>query len=291
MTTHQRPPVDLDMLTMALQAHDLEAGWWLDCDTGEVILAPESDDTAQDKKICQARANNPDRYMDIEPLPVSLMRDLMEGFVCTINDAHFCQQLRKALEKQQYQYHFKAVLAEQPRHEDDWYRFKEDFYALQARQWIRDRELTFEVRQPDGASSPSTLIEKTAIPVNVRMTIEIYEHHGGSMIRSYQLVDADHDSLRVRASEIRAGHQEILTEADLNEYQKAAIEQLLEQFRLREISGLGADNKGSELVQGFIHLRIGPGDQSAEIKIRRIKGTWLDQLVNQLGFILGLPLV
>lgn len=146
---------------MALQAGDIGMGWWLDMQTGEVIPAP---DPGKKDRLQESRSESPDRYMDVEPLPEDIMVDLMASFVTTIEDADsLCLALREALNKDQAVWHFKNTLATSPGHEDAWYAFKEQFYAMQARQWLRERNLVYEVRdtrQPPGQEavrSPSIL--------------------------------------------------------------------------------------------------------------------------------------
>lgn len=160
------PAIDIDMLTMALQAGDLDTAWWLDTQNGYVIPAPEPDGDAIEQKLIKERQRSPDRYIDIKPIANSIHIELMESYIATLEHAELCESLYASLQRQQPVWHFKKALASAPEHEDNWYAFKEQFYALQARQWLRDRDLeskeytteiqtksTFELKVADSMQS------------------------------------------------------------------------------------------------------------------------------------------
>ena len=67
----------------------------------------------------------------------------MESYIATLEEAAVCELLYEALQRKQPSWHFKNALAKHPECEDNWYAFKEQFYALQARQWLRDRDLEY----------------------------------------------------------------------------------------------------------------------------------------------------
>jgi hypothetical protein len=77
------PAIDIDMLTMALQAGDLDTAWWLDTQNGDVIPAPEPDGDAIEQKLIKERQRSPDRYIDIKPIANSIHIELMESYIAT----------------------------------------------------------------------------------------------------------------------------------------------------------------------------------------------------------------
>ena len=60
------PAIDIDMLTMALQAGDLDTGWWLDTHSGDVIPAPEENGDTIEQQLIEKHQRDPERFVVIE---------------------------------------------------------------------------------------------------------------------------------------------------------------------------------------------------------------------------------
>jgi hypothetical protein len=278
------PPVDLDMLTMALQSDGLEGGWWLDRETGEVIPAPEGGDNKADLQLIRDREEAPERFVDIDPLPASILIDLMESFICTLSDEPLCEKLTEAMNKQQPVWHFKQVLTSHPDHEDSWYGFKDDFYALQARQWLRDKGHDFEVRtiqeattitkekQP-GDSSDNVLLE---LYITTSLHLQVFQvRHRNDENHSYELTAYQ-------------GHQDsknlqVVAQSNLNQNQINLINQQISQTNL----GIETDQDDVQ-AENSARLKVVKPSLLVELNGMCQPGNVFDQLYSQFNFLLGL---
>ena len=108
------PAIDIDMLTMALQAGDLDTGWWLDTHSGDVIPAPAENGDAVDQQLIDEQLITPERYIVIEPIPESVHLELMESYIATLEEEEICASLYQALEKNPPVWHFKNALSAAP---------------------------------------------------------------------------------------------------------------------------------------------------------------------------------
>ena len=93
------PAIDIDMLTMALQAADLDTSWWLDTHSGDVIPAPEDSGDAAERRLIKAQQQHPDRYIAIEPIDEAVHIELMQSYVATLEEETLCDALHEALAK------------------------------------------------------------------------------------------------------------------------------------------------------------------------------------------------
>ncbi|TNG00869.1 MAG: hypothetical protein EP297_03120 [Gammaproteobacteria bacterium] len=284
-SSDKSPPVDLDMLTMALQSDGLVGGWWLDKETGEVIPAPEVKGSKADQDLIKAREEQPERYVDIEPLPAEMLIDLMQSFICTLGDEALCHKLNEAVNKQQPVWHFKQALTSHPDHEDSWYGFKDEFYALQARQWLRDKGHDFEVRTINDVTgiaaekvisdkSDAVLLELDIRTESQQQTFVVRQHADESnsfTLTAYQGGIGDNESMLVVA------------ESSLNENQIKSLNQQLSQASL-VIETM--DNKGP--AERTAYIRIDKPSMHVELSGSCQAGSVFDQIYNQFNFLLGL---
>ncbi len=259
--------VDIDMLTMALQAHGDDGCWWLDTRSGEVLFGSRSERPSVEDS----------RYLNIDPIDADIIVTLMESFIATLDELACQEKLRVAIQRQQAGWHFKQALAEHPAEEDDWYAFKEQFYALQARQWLRDRDLEYrghsEVPQP----TISDYLSET--DQNVLLTLSI----NSTPSRRYVLwqTSGELESMTLTAYE---NDSDVLAEMNINSHQYEGIERLLKQEavlmqRQEHTSGLD------------VYLEYSTANGQYYFEGRMESGDWIDQLQNTLGLILALPRV
>lgn len=221
------PAIDIDMLTMALQAGDLDTGWWLDTHSGDVIPAPAENGDAVDQQLIDEQQTRPDRYIVIEPISESVHLELMESYIATLEEQEICESLYQALEKNQPVWHFKNALSEAPECEDNWYAFKEQFYALQARQWLRDRYLDYrEVAQSPGEENS---FSADLFAGEARACLDMNVNYQGEQ-RRYLVSQQDRELVLTLFAE-QQGQQQLLAESSINQNQLDGINHILETYR------------------------------------------------------------
>ncbi len=260
-------PVDLDMLVMALQADD-NVTWWLDTTNGEVTPGPIEEIHA-DPRIPSSR------YINIEPIPSDVLPTLMESFIATVDEQACCHKLQAALQHKQADWHFKQALAEYPEFEDEWYAFKEQFYTLQARQWLRDRN--FEGRTVSQQSDNPSAINVSPETQTVLLSAQIQSEQPIRYVLWKPHERMDESTLTAYDNE-----NYVLGETGINKNQLCAIEHLLGQADC----GL-CTTKNPNGIKIVLHYATSDGEIRIDGYLQG--GSWLDRLQSSLALILGLP--
>lgn len=262
------PPVDLDMLIMALQSDD-DVTWWLDTTSGGVTPGPI-------EEIHPGPAIPLSRYISVKPIPVNVLPSLMESFIATVDEQACRHKLQAALQQKQADWHFKQALAEYPHFEDDWYAFKEQFYTLQARQWLRDRDL--ESRTIDQQVNNLPAVGGSADSRLILLSLQIQSEPLVRYVLWQPREQADESTLTAYDAE-----DHVLAEAGINKNRLHAIEALL----VRADCGLSAVKKSGKTG---VALYYATSDGEMRIEGYVQQGNWLDQLQSSLALILGLPI-
>lgn len=262
-----RAAVDIDMLTMALQARGNDGCWWLDTQNGDVLFGK--------KEECPAEDNI--QYINIRPLDAEIISALMESFIATLDETACREKLQATLEQQQTHWHFKQVLAEHPAEEDDWYAFKEQFYALQARQWLRDRGLQYHQIKEERLPAMTDDISETGQAILLSLTLR------STPARRYVLwqTAGDLESMTLTAYE---NETDVLAEMTINTHQYQGIERLL-----KPSATLGQRQGQTDGIPVCLEYTMENGQSCFEGTM--LAGDWLDQLQTTLGLILALPVI
>jgi len=279
-SAYKPPAIDIDMLTMALQAGDLETTWWLDTQNGDVIPAPEPDGDTVEQKLLMEKERTPDRYIDIKPIEDAIHIELMESFIATLEEAELCESLYVSLSRQQPIWHFKKALASAPECEDDWYAFKEQFYALQARQWLRDRGLEHKKYQPDANKSKGGMGQTqldAAMQTFMQLTISNRQQQ-----RRYAIWVQGEQTMLTAFSQNDNSADQVLAEVPLNEHQLLGINNIIETYRLY----IDSQSRKSNLNA---ILQFNNGSSSGQINGEMQEGSVFQRLSVMLDMLLGVP--
>gem|GEM_PF-4632051 len=279
-SAYKPPAIDIDMLTMALQAGDLETGWWLDTHNGNVIPAPEPDGDAVEQKLLKEKERSPDRYIDIKPIEDEIHIELMESFVATLEQVELSESLYASLSRQQPIWHFKKALASVPDCEDNWYAFKEQFYALQARQWLRDRGLEHKEYQADIKINKEDQAEpqyNSTMPVLMQLTISdrLQQRRYAISFHAGQIM------LTVFSQEENQAEQ-VMAEVQLNEHQLSGVNHIIETYRVY-IEPLSAENNLNATLE--FSNALSSGTINGEVQ----NGNVFQSLLTMLDMLLGVP--
>ena len=224
------PAIDIDMLTMALQVGDLKTCWWLDTKNGDVIPSPDSEGDAAEQKMIKQKQRSPDRYIDIEPIAEAVHFELMESYAATLERSEICEALLQALQRKQPAWHFRNALAEYPECEDNWYAFKDGFYALQARQWIRERGLQPVAHAQDADGGVQGKRQPGAAANDTQCCLELAITDDGRQRRYIVWQQGQQISLAVYDS-VAGDDEQLLVEIEINEYQLSGISEIVETFK------------------------------------------------------------
>ena len=270
------PAIDIDMLTMALQAGDLDTGWWLDTHSGDVIPAPEENGDSVEQQLIDKSHRDPDRFIVIEPVAETIHFELMESFISTLEEEAACAQLYEALQKKQPGWHFKNVLSGMPECEDEWYAFKEQFYALQARQWLRDRLLEYKEVSEGFVEKQIQTVQEASRDTITWLELKL-EHENQQ--RRYLIWQQDSELMLTLIQQ-----QQLLAEKPVNQHQMSGINHILETYRPY------IDTTLNEQQPYEVHMSYRGLNSSGEIQ-GALKNEPFQTLVMTLDIMLGVPLL
>ncbi len=272
------PAIDIDMLTMALQAGDLDTAWWLDTHSGDVIPAPEENGDTVEQRLIEKSQHDPERFVVIEPVSQTIHYELMESFISTLEEEAACAELYEALQKKQPGWHFKNVLAGMPECEDDWYAFKEQFYALQARQWLRERLLEYKEYKEAGEEVSDRHIPLQPTSSETLTCLELTVDYNEQQ-RRYIVWQQDSEMMLTLFYQ-----QQLFAEVSINEHQISGMNHIIETYR----PYIGSNLNDQQTFDVSMTYR---NTNSSGL----IQGTLNDEpfhtLVTTLDLMLGVPLI
>jgi len=146
--------VDMEMLTMALESHDLESPWVLDLDSGDVIPVV-SPMICGDSTTVDEVERNPSRYLHIEPIPSHESFRIMEAFAAQLSPGAARTSLLEALERRHPFRQFKAVLLAFPEVRERWFRYHDLCLNGIAEEWLKVNDVKSSPRPlPPGQKRP-----------------------------------------------------------------------------------------------------------------------------------------
>jgi len=132
-----RLEIDPEDLMHALGSHSdsLEISWYLDSETGAVLL-----DSPDGEELPEDYGDDP-RYIFIEPTESHLAFEAMQDFVHTLPEGQLADALQHALDGRKPFRHFKDVLLDYPEARESWFRFEDDFEMRQAAAWCEEHDI------------------------------------------------------------------------------------------------------------------------------------------------------
>ncbi len=135
--------IDMAELGMALTVHHPEVDFYLDKETGEIIL--ETQDVDLDEELDKEElSQHPDRYLHIEPIDSRTGYRIMEDFVFNLPDGPAKELLERALSWKKPFSNFKSALHEFPELRKDWDEHYEKRVQKNAREWLIFHEIEVE---------------------------------------------------------------------------------------------------------------------------------------------------
>jgi hypothetical protein len=122
-----------------------EHRYFLDTETGEVILISEYDDYEESTQRLEAiHEAEPGRYVQVPRAESSDGYEDMQEFIDTVSDKPFRQLLEVAIQGKGAFRRFKDVLARDPAEQQRWFAFRLDRLNTRVREWLADEGVRAE---------------------------------------------------------------------------------------------------------------------------------------------------
>jgi hypothetical protein len=144
--------VDLDDLANALEDHSYEHSWWLDPESGEVVLWSDYS-REQGEPDPESR-----ELIPIGPVPSHEGYGDMEDFIARVRDPRPRELLERAIEGRGAFRRFKDTLFEFPELREAWFRFHDARMERRALEWLADEGLV------DGAAAERAMPDDPELP-------------------------------------------------------------------------------------------------------------------------------
>jgi hypothetical protein len=148
------PPVTINWsdLEIAFERNSPDQESFLDLENGDLlsIVEGEPDAAARRAKV----ANNPDRYIRIDPASSREQYRWMERFVGTVQDQPLRERLLVAIDGKGAFRRFKDVLLAFPAERERWFAHRSDLLHLHIQTWIEHMNVQVAVPPPWGQVAP-----------------------------------------------------------------------------------------------------------------------------------------
>src|SRR3982074_712361 len=129
--------VDLQELRFAMEDATYEHQYFLDTQTGEVILVSEMfDDEEAQRQLAEIDAAEQGRYLQVPRADSREGYDDMQDFIHTVSDEHLQELLNVAIQGRGAFRRFKDVLARDPAEQQRWFDFQAARLDARAREWL-----------------------------------------------------------------------------------------------------------------------------------------------------------
>ena len=131
--------VDLDELRFAIEDASYDHRYFLDTETGDVILASEMfDDEETQRQLAEIDEAESGRYLQVLRANSREGYDDMQDFIATVSDEHLQELLDVAIRGRGAFRRFKDVLARHPGEQERWFDFQAARLDARAREWLAE---------------------------------------------------------------------------------------------------------------------------------------------------------
>jgi hypothetical protein len=128
--------IDLDELCSAMEDNSYENKYYLDLETGEVLLLSEYVDCEEREKLRNRIGDYPDCYERIPKAESHEGYEDMQDFIATVKDERLSELLEVAISGKGAFRRFKDVLLNYPEERERWFQFKDDRVQAKALEWL-----------------------------------------------------------------------------------------------------------------------------------------------------------
>ncbi len=137
----KQAPVDLDELAFAFDDGSPEHEYFLDLETGEVLLVSDNLGYIEAQQERERIEEEFDRFLPIPQSGSSAGYEDMDAFVETVEDERLLELLDVALDGKGAFRRFRDVLDRYPAERDRWYAFKDERLKTRIREWLTAEEI------------------------------------------------------------------------------------------------------------------------------------------------------
>ena len=127
--------IDLEDLTVAMEDNFEGIAWYLDKETGKVVLVSEGK-IEEEEELAQQIEQNPDRYVFVERVESHEGFRIMEDFIDSLPESKAQDDLADAIRRRKPFRSFKDALSFYPDIREQWFAFHEEALAQMAREWL-----------------------------------------------------------------------------------------------------------------------------------------------------------
>ena len=131
---------------MALEYHGHESQYFLDLQTGEVLLLADEAYVGPNEELETQIEDEPDRYRAIDPIPSSVGWQVMAEFIEQLPVGEARERLTRAVERSHPFRRFKDTLLDYPKVREQWFAFHERTTLQLAREWLEDEGIEAELK-------------------------------------------------------------------------------------------------------------------------------------------------
>jgi Uncharacterised protein family (UPF0158) len=140
-------PIDLQDLCIALESHFDDSAWYLDRQTGDLILLSEDvDDDDLPAPREDIEEDESGRFLLVEPQDSREGYRDMDSFIASIADPHLRGLLEVAISGKGAFRRFKDVLARAPGERERWFAYSGERQRERAREWLASEGIAFVER-------------------------------------------------------------------------------------------------------------------------------------------------
>ena len=131
----------------AFEDHSGTVHFYLDKQTGEIVRISEMSETQEEQQEIYDRIESePDRWVDIEPLPSRDAFGVMEDFVAGLPDGEDKRTLERALSYKKPFSNFKQALSDMPDIRKQWFVFHDNHTRETAEAWLKDQGIEAKLK-------------------------------------------------------------------------------------------------------------------------------------------------
>jgi len=130
-------PVDLEELSIALEAETADLRWYFDQDTGDVLLVTQEFEPAEHDGLTVTEIESqPSRFVRVPPGHPQRVIDDMRAFVTSLGDSTLQESLELALSASRPERRFKTALSWLPERQQQWHAWHRAQCQQRALAWL-----------------------------------------------------------------------------------------------------------------------------------------------------------
>jgi hypothetical protein len=137
------PKINIQEIAHALDDHG-GSEWYLDRNSGEMLYRSLIFSMDEADEFDAALDAEPERYIQIDPLPSRVGFNLMVDFTASLAEGNARRDLERALGGRKPFRAFKDALEAHPAEREQWFKFHDEFMQAEARRWLEEQGIESE---------------------------------------------------------------------------------------------------------------------------------------------------